>query len=323
MSEFDFEKNIIRHKDGRKLVVFVSGRADRKNSIVFIPGTGAYSGTYKTFLKVFSKHYNVISVDLTGHGHTFKENGESTRGIFTGDQLVEDVLAAVEFASRRFGGNVGLFGTSQGGEIAARAMLRTSLVKASVLQGIFDTAVSGGVNFKQRLGTRLPTFLLKLIIGKKFDFLKMLDWQGDLYKGAGYGSTFVTDFVKENGKNPDGEIGEKAIKKSLEDRFQDDYCLNFYPTESYSSLLKYNWYQGLPPEKTKPDPLAAYQGAVMVMTGEYDRSVTPDFIRSVGNRLTSPLKEVVVVKNAYHQLPLHSTKEFLDSVLPFYQRHLG
>lgn len=168
----------LQHQNGRKVVlwVFPTSKPAQRNSIVFIPGTGGYTGTYLKFIKTLAGEFNVVSVDPAGHGLTASANGEQTRGKFTGEQLVEDTLLATRWSESNFKGSVGLLGTSQGGEIAARAMVREPAIKASVLQGIFDTAVSGGVNFKQRMAKALPLPMVKLFLGASLNLKKQLDY---------------------------------------------------------------------------------------------------------------------------------------------------
>lgn len=314
----------LEHSDGRHLVVTVypSAASLKKDVLIFVPGTGAYSDVYRYFLNLLSKSYNVIAIDPTGHGRTVLANGENTRGIFTGEDLYQDVHLTITYAIKKFGPNIGLIGTSQGGEIVARAMVRDPRIQASVVHGIFDTAVSKGVNSKQRLATILPLSIVKKIVGNDFDFRKQLDWEGDLYLGAGYGSTFTNSFIEKNGRPPTDEERKAAIVEALEERFNDPLTLKSYKTESYKSLLEYDWWSELDWTETMPDPLTRYQGPVLLITADNDKTVTPRFISSVGKRMTSPHKKIVILKNTYHQLPMHNTNEFLDEILPFFKTYL-
>ena len=316
-----FYQVTLQHADQRKLALWVFPKAHEKSqtkapTVVFIPGTGGYAGTYLRFLESFRLHFHVVAVDPTGHGRTAALNGSATRGKFTGEQIVEDVTLAATWANRNFQSPVGLLGTSQGGEIAARAMLGNPVVKATVAHGIFDTEVSGGVNLKQRVFKSAPLWALERIMGASLDLRKQLDWENDLYKGAGWGSTFLRDFEKQFGRSPSDEERAEAVREAIDKRFGDPLCLSSYETKSYQDLLRYKI-----PSKGE-DPLKAHQGPVMLITGEHDRTIPPSFIQKVGSRLSSPHKKVVVVKDGYHQLPLHNTEEFNSQVIPFFQAHL-
>lgn len=80
-------------------------------TIVFMPGTNAYSMLYNEFLtQLRDNGFNVIGFDPRGHGRS-----DGKRGSYTISELLEDMDAVVAYARQRFGSKIYLAGSSQGG----------------------------------------------------------------------------------------------------------------------------------------------------------------------------------------------------------------
>jgi pimeloyl-ACP methyl ester carboxylesterase len=179
---------------------------------------------------------------------------------------------------------------------------------------------------KRARGVKLE--LIKLFKGRKIDIRKNLDWNNDIYKGAGYGSSFVREFTARQGRPPTVAEQKAETERQVGQRFSDPLNVSHYGLDSYRSILQYTPQAPEPaphlrPDLAKKDPLAALQTPILFATGEHDRTIRPDFVRKVYERSTSPGKELVIVPDGYHQLLLHNTGEFLPSVERFFHKHLG
>lgn len=102
--------------------------------LVFIPGTAVYAGIYVEFLQAMKgRGFTVIGFDPRGHGRS-----SGLRGDYTMDTIVEDALAVVSYARKRFGGPVAVAGSSQGGMAAFYAAARDDFLAAAVCHNIAD-----------------------------------------------------------------------------------------------------------------------------------------------------------------------------------------
>ncbi len=102
--------------------------------LVFIPGTSVYAGIYVEFLQAMKgRGFTVIGFDPRGHGRS-----SGLRGDYTMDTIVDDALAVVNYARKRFGGPVAVAGSSQGGMAAFYAAARDDSLAAVVCHNIAD-----------------------------------------------------------------------------------------------------------------------------------------------------------------------------------------
>lgn len=82
--------------------------------LLFIPGIGTYSELYAELLSDLSAQgFNVVGVDLRGHGYS---GGE--RGLYTVDQVCSDVSEIIDHYRQTFSGPVYLYGYSIGALLA-------------------------------------------------------------------------------------------------------------------------------------------------------------------------------------------------------------
>jgi alpha-beta hydrolase superfamily lysophospholipase len=104
-------------------------QGEARASIVFVGGLSNHALGYADFeWRLSQRGYNVVAVDLRGHGRS-----SGARGDFTSEMLVEDLAVAGAYARERFGAPVALMGSSLGGYYA--------LVGANAIDG-FCCAVS-------------------------------------------------------------------------------------------------------------------------------------------------------------------------------------
>jgi alpha-beta hydrolase superfamily lysophospholipase len=96
--------------------------------VLFLPGIATHTALYRDFLDTIARQgFNVVGVDLRGHG---RSNGD--RGLFTVDQVVADVSAIIDHYETRFPGPVALLGYSLGSPLALAAAEADGRVKALV-----------------------------------------------------------------------------------------------------------------------------------------------------------------------------------------------
>ena len=100
--------------EGNTLHLDVIASKERAPTIVFIPGTAAYGLVYGDFLAAFADAgINVVSFDPRGHGQSSGKPGS-----YTIEEIISDARATIEHARERFGSDIFLSGSSQGGIIA-------------------------------------------------------------------------------------------------------------------------------------------------------------------------------------------------------------
>lgn len=111
---YEFFESDTLISDGNKLHLDVLDFSRNVPTIVFVPGTGIYALCYAEFLyKLSELGYNIVALDPRGHGRS-----EGTRGDYTLSEIMADVEAAHEYAVNRFGDDVSLMGSSQGGIVS-------------------------------------------------------------------------------------------------------------------------------------------------------------------------------------------------------------
>jgi pimeloyl-ACP methyl ester carboxylesterase len=137
--------------------------------IVFLPGIGTYAEMYCDFLsKLSSWGFNVVGVDLRGHGYS---GGE--RGVYTVDQVISDLRAVVDQISKSLTGPIGFFGCSIGAPLAMACAEHDSRIKALMCHTLFlseyppDFFTSSGWNMLRLTRLFLPDF--------KIDFRSFID----------------------------------------------------------------------------------------------------------------------------------------------------
>lgn len=128
-------------------------------TIVFIPGTSIYGMCYAEVLeKIGSQGYNIVSMDPRGHG---RSSGE--RGDYTISELMNDAQNVITYAINKFGDNVSLMGSSQGGIVAFYVAAKDKRIKGVTCQNFADLTWSESTRL-----TRFPRVskLLKPMIEK-------------------------------------------------------------------------------------------------------------------------------------------------------------
>jgi pimeloyl-ACP methyl ester carboxylesterase len=130
-------------------------RGNNRPTLVFIPGTSVYAQFYLGFMHAMYKEgFNVVAFDPRGHGRS-----SGPRGDYTINTLVDDALSVCAYAKKRFGDNVAISGSSQGGMAAFYTAARDNSLRAAVCHNLAD--LNGKDNLVlSRLKT--PAFLVPL-----------------------------------------------------------------------------------------------------------------------------------------------------------------
>jgi len=98
--------------------------------LLFLPGLGTYCELYAELLgRVSETGFNVVGVDMRGHGYSKGERGD-----YRVEQVVEDLQQVIDHLQARFSGPVGVYGYSIGGLLAAALAERDDRVQ-SILCG--------------------------------------------------------------------------------------------------------------------------------------------------------------------------------------------
>ena len=100
-------------QDGEPIAYTVEGKGDP--ALVFVHGWSCDSRYWRKQISVFKKKYQVITIDLAGHGHS-----GMGRSIYTLRSFGEDVNAVVKHIEAK---NIILIGHSMGGGVVAQAAL--------------------------------------------------------------------------------------------------------------------------------------------------------------------------------------------------------
>ncbi|EPG64166.1 putative lysophospholipase [Leptospira wolffii serovar Khorat str. Khorat-H2] len=273
---YDAERIRIESSGNSLLLTVRTSNVKNANTIVFVPGTTAYSNVYAEYQHALWKEgYHVVGLDPRGHG-------ESTglRGDYTIQELTDDTLAAVEYAKKRFGTKVIVSGSSQGGIVAFYAAAKDDSIAAVVCHNLAD------LNGKDNLIlTRfsLPVFLVPVA-----------DKLMELYQGYSIPVSFYLDLSREHFK--DGtDIG------TLIDR--DPLAVTWVSLRAMRSLLK------TPLQK----PVEEIQVPVFLIHAEKDHIFPESYVREIYSRLRSP-KFFYLVPGKEHMIFTNDVSEIVPVI---------
>jgi alpha-beta hydrolase superfamily lysophospholipase len=118
--------------------------------VVFLPGTMTHPLFYEEFLDGLARAgFNLVGVHFQGHGKSPR-----VKRLFSLDDLVQNAFGAVSYAIGRFGGQVLVLGSSQGGVIATALAARDPRIKAVLAHSVLDPSVPESMRI-----TRFPAWL--------------------------------------------------------------------------------------------------------------------------------------------------------------------
>lgn len=157
---------------GRVHVDVYPAQGTPRGSVVFVGGLSNHALGSASFEHALSRRgWNVVGVDLRGHGRS-----SGRRGDFTIPMMLEDIAAAGAYAKDRFGGAVAVMGSSLGGFYA--------LCAANAIDG-FAVAVSHWIYLPNEPITRKdarmrPVALLldKVVPNFRLPTRQVANWDG-------------------------------------------------------------------------------------------------------------------------------------------------
>jgi pimeloyl-ACP methyl ester carboxylesterase len=171
------------HRDTARLAVSGNGQVHvdvypvpegtpARGSVVFVGGLSNHALGYADFeWKLSRLGWNVVAVDLRGHGRS-----SGARGDFTNESIIEDIAVAGAYAKERFGGAAGVMGSSLGGFYA--------LLAANAIDG-FTAAVSHWIYLpdqpmrkQDKRGRTVALLLERVAPGLKIPTTQIADWSG-------------------------------------------------------------------------------------------------------------------------------------------------
>ena len=156
---FDRFETATIENDGNKLHLDVIAAKQSAPTIVFVPGTAAYGLVYGNFLAALGDvGFNVVSFDPRGHGQSGGEPGS-----YTIEEIISDTRATVRYARERFGDDIFLSGSSQGGIIAFYTAATDEKLSGVICHNAADLADPKNLNMTTH--PRIARIFKYIIIG--------------------------------------------------------------------------------------------------------------------------------------------------------------
>lgn len=261
-----------------ELHVDIYEHSNNSPPIIVVPGTGSYGMFYSEFcVNLSNMGYNVITLDLMGHG---RSGGE--RGVFTMDELLQNISAVISYASKAYSDKVGLIGTSQGGEVAFQAALADDRVKSVVCHNIL-LSHKYPINFKVKfLRSKFCSLLCNIIPDFPFPLEWAFKWE-DAYNSI----------------------------ETLKEKRNDPLAVWHYKFKSYRTIFTYN-------PKVPTDNM---KSPVLVAVGEKDKLVPLKHCKKAYDTLTCQ-KELYIMPDANHQLLMDYPDKFVPVVNEWFKKTL-
>jgi pimeloyl-ACP methyl ester carboxylesterase len=129
-------RNDTLSSDGFLLHLSIFPASDGDPVVVFVPGTAVYAMVYAEFmLKLSRKGFHVVGFDPRGHGLS-----QGFRGSYTVAELVRDTRAVIRYARRRYGRDIFVAGSSQGGIVAFYTAAEEPDLRGVVCHNLADLA---------------------------------------------------------------------------------------------------------------------------------------------------------------------------------------
>lgn len=270
------------------LTVYESGPGSP--SLVFIPGMGSHAGSYTdlipgaNFLRALAEEgFNVVAVDLQGHGRS-----GGPRGLFTYADLLGNISRAVDYALERYGGPVGVTGSSMGGILSFYAGLTDSRVAAVVCHNVADLQNIHPILYLRRHRVLVP---LTQTLGPS-----LMRWT--------WLPIPIIAFLEPRHVFDQPENVRRWLRDPL--------FVHAYRASSWVSLFLY------PQDKPAVEDMAR---PVRIIVGENDRILAVKPTRAFCERLRCP-KDLVVIPGAGHMLPLEYLPATVPLVADWFRRYL-
>lgn len=253
---------------------------------VFIHGTSVYAMFYAELLHGLHKSgFNVIAFDCRGHGLS-----EGRRGSYTIESLVRDSMNVVSYAIDKYGDNVALIGSSQGGVVALHAALADERLKCAICHNILLSDEEDNYRL-----TRFPRTYKQ--VAKFIGVARLLPSELRVPVRA------YLDLAKEKSKL----VGD--LKEFLRD---DPVAVSAISLSAFVSL------SATKPAR-RPDEAVV---PIMVIHSELDNIFPEDYIKRVFERLSCE-KKLIVYRGLPHLLMTECVDEVLPDIKAWINHHCG
>ena len=271
--EFRSEKT---QSDGIEIHMDIYEVGKEAPTVIFIPGTAVYAMCFVEVLhKIGQAGYNVIGFDPRGHGRS-----GGIRGDYTITELIRDTQEVIDYAKNRFGGNISLFGSSQGGIVAFyTAALEEERIQSAICQNIADL-------------TRTDTIKLVRFPGLTKAIKPVLMTFSRLFPNADVPILSYLDLEKEKLRY----FGD--FKKFMK---QDPLTNHTVKLKVLKSLM----------DTELPKPIEEIRAPLMVLQGNKDLIFPVSYTKKLYERLTCP-KRLEIFKGLTHSMLV----ENVDTVAP-------
>jgi len=245
-------------------------------TVVLIPGSTSYAQLYFQFMyNLYRQGFTVMGFDPRGHGQS-----SGARGDYTINGIVDDALAVVEYARKRFGGQIVLAGHSQGGLAAFYAAARDESIAAAVCYSIAD--LNGRDNLVLS-HIRPPHFLIPVC-----EFLM------NLYASYSIPIAFYLDLRGD--RFIDGTDVATHVRL-------DRLAVGWYTFRGLNSLM----------HTDMPKPVEKITVPIMLVHAENDRIFPQKYVEGIYNRLTCR-KNYLLLKGREHLAIFNNVDEFVPPV---------
>ncbi len=244
--------------------------------LVFIPGTSVYAGIYIELLyAIYQQGLTVVGFDPRGHGQS-----SGPRGDYTMNTIVDDALAVVDYAGKRFDGKVAVAGSSQGGMAAFYAAARNDSLAPAVCHNIAD--LNGRDNLILSRFT-VPAWTVP------FNDLLL-----SVYQNFALPVWLYLDLTKEILK--DGTTAAAYVR-------QDPLCVNWIKLKALRSLMK----------TPLARPVENITVPIMLVHSDEDNIFPQSYVEGIFNRLTCP-KEYLLLKGRDHLVMTNHVDEVVGPI---------
>jgi alpha-beta hydrolase superfamily lysophospholipase len=257
-------------------------------SVVFLPGTMSHPLFYEEFLDGLARAgLNVVGVHFRGHGKSPR-----VRRPFSFEDLVRDAGDAVGYASARFGGEILVLGSSQGGIIATALAVRDGRIGAVFAHNVLDLSMPESIRV-----TRFPSWLQphhESVVGGMEAAARLLP---RLRLPVG----FYLD---------DRRIfGEGWTREQF---YSDPLSLTSYPLHFLASLFSAD---------TSFLTSGGIRCPVVVVASTGDRLFPFDYVRRVYERIVAPRKEMIAFELDRHLIFNECVEEVLPRMVAKLEEH--
>lgn len=284
-----YSETIIKSSNTKiALSIYESKKGDP--TIVFLPGTMVHPLFYDDFLSsVASNGYNVVGVHFVNHGKSPRELKK-----FTVNDLIINTKDAVSFAIDKYGENVALMGSSQGGLVASIVASQDHRVKAVFAHNFFLF----NINETLRV-TNFPSFLVPFFKQIKF-FFSML---GKIFPEK---QMDLADYLDIN-----KACESDKIKKYY---FTNPLTLKSYPLSFMSSLFNC-------------DTSGLINGSIkcpfVLITSTGDKLVPYEYEEAIYKKVIASKKEILVFEGLSHLLLVEDVKKVTPLIIEKMDKYLN